>query len=256
MKKILLSYMMVVMGLNAGVLNKEGKYFISWGWNMSEYTKTDIQFRGDNYSYTISDVSASDRQTNFGWVYLREQTIPQYNLKIGYFFNDRESIIFGVDHMKYVMDSPQRVNIDGKAHNGTTYNNGTIDVAGFLAFEHTDGLNYINIAYNYFIPLWEDSTQRHALSLFVGGGAGVMVPRSNVTLIGYEARNDKFRLAGYGIDVQGGFHLDLYEDFFMRGELKGGFIDMLDVATTDKSSDRAMHEFGFFEYSISFGYSF
>jgi len=252
---LLLVSMLLIANLEAGVLNKEGKYFVSWGWNLSEYTNTDIQFTGNGYSYTLSDVSASDRQTDFGWVYIREQTIPQYDLRIGYFFNDRESIVFGGDHMKYVMDSPQVVKINGTDQTGKVHNNGTIEVAGFLAFEHTDGLNYINLAYNYFLPVWEDSTHRHAISLFGGAGAGVVVPRSNVTMLG-KSRNDKFRLAGYGIDIQGGLHIDLYENFFFRGELKAGYIDMISVATSPDDSDRAMHEFGFFEYSFSIGYTF
>ena len=254
-KLLLLASLLLVANLQAGVLDKKGKYFVSWGWNLSEYTNTDISFKGDGYSYTIYDVSASDRQTNFGWIYLTEQTIPQYDLRIGYFFNDRESIVFGGDHMKYVMDSPQAVKIDGVDQNGVPYNNDTKEMAGFLAFEHTDGLNYINVAYNYFLPVWEDSTHRHALSLFAGAGAGIVVPRSNVTMLG-KTRNDEFKLAGYGIDIQGGVHFDFYENFFFRGELKGGYIDMISVATSPDDNDRAMHDFGFFAYSFSIGYTF
>ena len=79
-KLLLLASLLLVANLQAGVLDKKGKYFVSWGWNLSEYTNTDISFKGDGYRYTVYDVSASDRQTNVGWIYLTEQTIPQYDL--------------------------------------------------------------------------------------------------------------------------------------------------------------------------------
>jgi hypothetical protein len=151
---------------------------------------------------------------------------------------------------------PQTVRITGTDHQGNTYTNGQVQLDNFLAFEHTDGLNYWSVAYNYFYPVWQDETQSHALSLFVGGGVGFLLPRSNITMIGYEDTKDEFKLAGYGQDIQTGFHLDLYEDFFLRGELKGGYIFMPDISTTKNSSDTASQGFSFFEYSISFGYTF
>ncbi|MDQ7047779.1 MAG: hypothetical protein Q9M39_09315 [Sulfurovum sp.] len=242
--------------LHADVLDKEGKYFVSWGWNLSDYSKSDISFKGDGYDYTLRDVSASDRQTTLGWVYITEQTIPQYDIRVGYFFTDTDSIVFGVDHMKYVVDSPQVVQISGTDHQGVSHSDGSIQLDGFLKFEHTDGLNYINVAYNKFFPIWQDASRQHALTLFAGAGAGVLIPRSNITLIGYEDRKDDFKLAGYGLDIQGGLHVDLYENFFMRGELKTGYINMPYISTSRNSRDEASQDFFFAQYSFSLGYTF
>ena len=61
----------------------------------------------------------------------------------------------GVDHMKYVVQQNQEVLINGNIDNSsTTYNgnyNETINIEdGFLKFEHSDGLNYINFEYRRF----------------------------------------------------------------------------------------------------------
>ena len=255
-KKLLLMALLFSLSAEAGVLNKKGKWYGYWGYNMSNYSDSTIEFKGNSYDYTLFDVEASDRQNTFSSTYITDITIPQFNVRVGYFFDDRQSISFGLDHMKYVVDVPQTVKINGKDHQGVTHSNAEIPLDNFLSFEHTDGLNYWSVAYNYFYPVWEDESQKHALSLFVGAGVGFLLPRSNVTLIGYEDKEDEFKLAGYGQDVQGGFHFDFYEDFFLRGELKGGYIYMPDVSTTDNSSDTASHGFSFFEYSISFGYTF
>lgn len=242
--------------VEADVLNKKGKWYGYWGYNLSQYSNSDITFKGDTYEYTLYDVSASDRQTALSATYLTEITIPQFNVRFGYFIDDRQSISFGTDHMKYVVDRPQSVSINGTDHQGTSHTNGQIQLDNFLDFEHTDGLNYFSIAYNYFYPLWQDESKSHAFSIFMGAGAGILVPRSNITLIGYEDREDEFKLAGYGLDVQTGFHLDMYENFFLRGELKAGYISMPSISTTDNSSDSASQSFNFLEYSFSLGYTF
>ena len=67
----------------------------------------------------------------------------------------------------------------------------------FLKFEHTDGLNYINL----------DLRRQHEISAFKnvsinlieGIGGGVIIPKSNVTLINNE-RYDEFHFAGFGLN--------------------------------------------------------
>jgi hypothetical protein len=256
MKKIILVIVLLLSSIEADVLDKAGKYYVYYGYNKSVYSNSDIAFKGDGYDYTLLDVKATDRQSDFSLKYLTEITIPQFNFRIGYFIDDTQSISIGTDHMKYVVEVPQKVKINGRDHQGNTHTNGNIELDNFLAFEHTDGLNYINVAYNKFYPVWKNEIGTQAVSLFAGAGLGVLVPKSNVTLIGYKERSDEFKLAGYGVDVQGGMHYDFAENFFLRGELKTGYINMPGIATTNNSSDEASQDFTFFEYSISLGYQF
>jgi hypothetical protein len=62
-------------------------------------------------------------------------TIPQTNLRLGYFINDHYSIAIGVDHMKYVMTQGQTANIKGTISAGTfdgVYNNSQIVLTRFF----------------------------------------------------------------------------------------------------------------------------
>ena len=266
MKKVILALLVAAIGLQAenvetsaplekekGVLNKKGSIFAYWGYNRSFYTDSDIHFRGKGYSYTLRDTAASDRQSDFGWVYLTAGSIPQFNFKLGYFLTDRSSISIGTDHMKYVVDRPQTVIIDGTDHQGNVRNEEAQQLDGFIAFEHTDGLNYVNVAYEYNLPLWVSDSNQHALSLVVGPGVGVLFPKSNVTLYGYAERNDDFKIAGFGVDGHAALSFDFYKYFFVRGEAKVGFIDMPWIATTSSSSDSASQYFGFAEYTAMAG---
>ena len=109
---------------NTGNYNK-GDIYSYWGWNWSWYSKSDIHFKGDNYDFTIHNVSAQDRQTAFTldkYLNPSSMTIPQYNFRVGYFIKKNIDISFGIDHMKYVMQQDQLSRISGFIENsGTVY---------------------------------------------------------------------------------------------------------------------------------------
>jgi hypothetical protein len=256
MKKLVLMLMLMVSGATADVLNKSGKYFLSYGYNRALYSKSDIHFKGNTYDYTLYNVKATDRQTSFSLTYFTDITIPQFNFKLGYYIDDTQSITIGTDHMKYVVSVPQNVKIKGVDHQGNTHSDNQVELDHFLAFEHTDGLNYINVAYNKFYPIWVNENKTQAVSLFSGAGVGILFPKSNVTLIGYSQRNDEFKVAGFAADIQGGIHYDVTESIFIRGELKAGYINMPSISTSNNASDSASQHFTFFEYSLSLGYQF
>ena len=40
----------------------KGKLYFYWGWNKSQYSYSDITFKGDDYNFTLYNVAAKDRQ--------------------------------------------------------------------------------------------------------------------------------------------------------------------------------------------------
>ncbi len=240
------------------------QWYFSWGWNSANYSNSDIHFKGDDHDFTLYNVQASDRQTpttGGGWYdsYLNPGriTIPQTNLRIGYFITKDFSVEFVVDHMKYVMDANQKVKIDNNISNPNIDNrivNGEIVLSeDFLQFEHTDGLNYIGIEANYYQSFWQPN-KNVDVSWLVGGGIAVLYPKSNVTLLDRE-RNDDFYVSGNGYNVKGGIEISFYENFFFRTMIKVGHIDMPKVVTSSVG-DRASQKFDFTEYYGMFGYRF
>jgi len=246
--------------------NNKGKIFVHWGWNQSAYTRSDIHFKGDDYNFTLKDVVAKDRQTAFSLRYFNPSkiTIPQYNFRIGYFFNPKYSISLGFDHMKYVMQQDQTVKINGNiAGSGTeydgSYNNDPIKLAkNFLQFEHTNGLNYLNLEVRKMDNIF-DSRQLKIknidISVIQGIGAGLLYPKSDVTLLSYQ-RNDQWHIAGYGVDLLAGLNVTFFKHFFIQGEAKGGFINLPNIITTNYAADRASQHFFFYQGNVNFGVIF
>lgn len=242
--------------------NKKGSFYIYWGWNRSAYTKSDITFSGNSYDFKLQNVIANDRQSLFkASLYLNPatMTIPQYNLRLGYFFKDKYEISFGSDHMKYVMKNFQTVKMDGHIENsGTPYDGNYVNQdmildTSFLLFEHTDGLNYLNVEARRNDDLV--NVKHFNLSVFYGAGVGALVPRTNTTLLN-NRRYDHFHLSGYGLGVVGGVKLNFFKYFFIKSEAKYGFIHMPDIRTTEFKSDRAKQHFFFMQYNIVFGAQF
>ncbi|WP_343748107.1 hypothetical protein [Fluviicola sp.] len=242
--------------------NKKGSFYIYWGWNRDAYTKSNIHFKGNSYDFTLNKVIANDHQSIFRpnlYFNPGTMTIPQYNLRLGYYFKDKYEISFGSDHMKYVMKNYQTVKMDGHISNSGTpydgvYNNQDMYLdTSFLKFEHTDGLNYLNVEVRRSDALI--NVKHFNLSVNEGIGAGLLVPRTNTTLLG-NPRHDEFHLAGYGIGLVGALKLSFFKYFFIQSEAKYGFIHMPDIRTTRNPADKASQHFFFMQYNVVFGAQF
>jgi hypothetical protein len=244
------------------VTNK-GKFYVYWGWNRGTYSDSDIRFKGENYDFTLSDVTANDRPTEFGfnpYFRLDRITIPQTNYRIGYFFKENYTISIGVDHMKYVMNADQDVKINGTINTGSIFDKVYTDesiklIKDFLTFEHTDGLNYINVEvkrFDDFSYLFGLNSKNLQINLTEGIGAGILFPKSNTKLLNKE-RYDDFHVAGWGVSASVGLNITFLKHFFIQSDFKAGYINMSNIRTTKSASDSASQSFSFLENTLVFG---
>ncbi|WP_035478747.1 hypothetical protein [Gelidibacter mesophilus] len=246
----------------------KGKIFISWGGNRSAFTNSDITFKGDDYEFTIQDVTAHDKPKGWHIDYINpvRMTIPQTNFKLGYFFSDHYTISLGVDHMKYVMDSNKNRVVNGyidlpsneigSIYNGVYEQQNFLVSDEFLQFEHTDGLNYVYAE----IARYDDissifniqNTDKFQINITEGIGAGVLYPKTNTKLLNRE-RYDEFHIAGFGVSASAGLNFTFFKHFFIQGDLKGGYINMGDIRTTHNPSESASQHFFYAESVFSLG---
>lgn len=251
--------------------HNKGKFYVYWGGNRDNYAKSDIHFTGDNYDFTLYDVTAQDRPKGWHIDYVNptRMTIPQTNLRIGYFINDHYNISIGYDHMKYIMDNDIRVKYSGyypqegeiSPTSGNTFGeNATGDeitlTPDFLTFEHTDGLNYVNTEINRVDDISHllrlPNTDKFQINLTEGIGAGFLFPRTNAKVFNKE-RYDEFNVAGYGISAKAGLNFTFFKYFFIQTELKGGYLNMNNIRTSYNPSDKAEQEIWFFQKIITVG---
>ncbi|MES2617432.1 MAG: hypothetical protein V4613_06115 [Bacteroidota bacterium] len=240
-----------------------GNFYFYWGWNRATYTRSDVHFKGTNFDFRVDNVKAKDRQSKLAadpYLRIDEITIPQYNFRMGYFFNNKYNFSIGADHMKYVMVQDQVANVTGDIHGTGTGYNGSYDntpmtMAGdFLQLEHTDGLNYLNMELNRVDDIYIFNKNIVFTGTY-GIGTGILYPRSRCVILANQV-NDQWHLSGYGISAKAGINIKLLKHFFIQGELKTGFINMPNIVIEANSSDRAKQHFGFMQGNIVFGYQF
>jgi hypothetical protein len=241
---------------------RKGDISFLWGWNRGWYSNSDIHFTGSDYDFTLENVVAKDRPTKFDlYKYLHPEqiTIPQTNFRAGYFMTDHYEISLGIDHMKYIVQENQKVRISGEINrsSNTRYNNNYDNeeielVESFLKFEHTDGLNYINLELRRFDRIF--TYENIHLNLTEGLGIGFLLPKTNTILLNNE-RYDQFHLSGYGLNSVLGLNLS-YKRYFIQSELKGGLINMPEIRTTKSTTDKASQYFFFSQINILIGVAF
>lgn len=240
---------------------RKGKIFLYYGWNRSAYSTSDIYFTGSGYNFKLNNVVAHDKPTHFDpKVYFNpgKITIPQYQYRFGYYLSDKYSVSWGFNHMKYVMQPNQTVKITGTintpeagSYNGTYQNQDIVVAPDFLQFEHTNGLNYLDFNFDRTETLWVGRKDRFSLNAIGGFGAGILYPKSDVTLFG--KRQDKWHLAGFGMSSHIALRFEFFRNMFIQAQFEGGFIDMPDILTTGDFQARARQHFFYTEETVVIG---
>ncbi|HTO35479.1 MAG TPA: hypothetical protein VLZ72_04530 [Flavobacterium sp.] len=243
--------------------HNKGKIYIYWGGNRDFYSNSDIRFKGEDYGFTLNNVKAHDKPKGWHIDYINPTriTIPQTNFRVGYFITDKYNISLGIDHMKYVMYNDRTVGYSGDYPDRGSYGEAISDgnvllTEDFLLFEHTDGLNYVNVEFSrvddFSKYLGIKDTDKIQFNLTGGIGAGILYPKTNATLMEKD-RYDDFHISGYGISAKAGLNITFWKYLFVQAELKGGYINMGDIKTTPSKADKASQSFYFAETVIAIG---
>jgi hypothetical protein len=251
--------------------SNKGKFYLHWGYNFSSYAKSDLRLYGKGYDFTLQNVVAHDRPTPLSSTYIdiSRLSIPQFNFHFGYFIKDNYSISLGWDHMKYVLDVPQTVKItgtiapsisdpaiDASAYGGTYFNADFTINPDFLIFEHTDGFNYASVEVERYDDAWRAKKGKMYLALETGLGAGLIVPRTDVRLLGV-GQNNYWNVAGWGVSAKAGAKLFFNTHLFFQGSLKAGWTNLPNIRTTGRNNiDKAQQKISYLQNYWVLGYIF
>jgi hypothetical protein len=263
-------------------LHQKGKFYINWGYNISWYNKSDIHFSGQGHDFVLYDVKAEDfpSRLSLDYVSLRTWSVPQFNFRFGYSFSDKYSVSIGWDHMKYVATDFQTVKmygyldpskvadpimkgnmeyINSKYSPSGLYNDLEVEMtpSDFIHLEHTDGLNYGSIDLERYFDLWQSKGyDRLGVTLVTGGGAGIIVPRTDAHLFG-SGENHFWNIAGWGASVKAGLQINLTKLIYIQSDFKYGYLEMVNIHTSNHYNiDKATQHIVFYENYWLIGFRF
>lgn len=235
---------------------KKGSFYFYWGYNRSVYTKSSLRCIGAGYDFTMKNLQASDNPERFNpSIYFNPKsiTVPQFNVRFGYFFKDNWSLSLGYDHMKYVMDNKQLVNLHGHIDEGISdqwsgdyYGEEMRTNNKFIHYENSDGLNYMRIELSrYFelISFGQNNWLRINTQLGISSG---FILSFNDFNFGNQFDRKTVSISGYGISMSGGIRLDFFNRFFIQTNVDGGIIHQIKVKTRPNDDySHAKQIFGF-----------
>lgn len=238
---------------------KNAMYFY-WGYNRSIYTKSDIRFWGPDYDFILRDAAAKDRPSGQFKTYVNPATIsvPQFNIRVGWYYKFRWDWSIGYDHMKYVMRDYQELYVNGFINGTTSSNlNGTFTNddgkvlirRNDLHYENTNGLNYCSVQLNNTAPIWKTNDNKFAILRRLGGGAGFIITQTDFHWDGQEYHSG-FKFSGYGISAHAGLRFDFFNRFFILNSYSAGFIHLPKNETIQHQGHYASQKFLYGSWEI------
>ena len=268
-KGFFISIAVILLTLNAGAQNysfkkkfgnqKNAMYFY-WGYNRAAFTKSDIRFVGSNYDFVLVDAAAKDRPSDKLSTYFDPSTftVPQFNIRLGWYYKFRWDWSIGYDHMKYVVRDYQNLYINGYIdQEANSMLNGEFTNAdgrylirpSFLHYENTNGLNYISAQLNNTAPLFKSNDRNFVVQRRLGGGLGIVVTQTDFVWDD-EQFHSRLKLGGYGFSAHAGLRFDFFNRFFLENSYSAGFIHLPRNTTIVRDGDYASHKFVFGQWQI------
>lgn len=255
-KFIIFTLMLTLSGLVSGqriyknhkkISNGKGTLWGYWGYNRSAYTKSDLYIVGPGYDFILKNATASDNPTKKIKDYfdITKFTVPQFNLRIGYYYKEKYALSLGYDHMKYVFDDGNQVLIQGDIDpslnavwSGDYKDAQVVTNRSDFHYENSHGLNYIRLELTRTDRLYQNRQKTFAISSNVSLGTGCVLTNNDFNFAGKFERNTA-SVSGFGFSGHASVRLEFFRHVFLQGELNGGRINLLQVRTDQ--SDRSAH---------------
>lgn len=239
--------------------NGKGNFYMAWGYNRDAFSSSDLHFydAGKNYDFTLYNAKAKDRP-GFNMIVRQAAKLdfatPQYNYRIGYYFKKKNhlGIELSFDHTKYVMVDYQTLHLKGQVGDKYYDLDTLITPDAFLEFEHTNGANFLMANFLYRKNFLKSQNGKQWLSLVVKTGAGIVIPKTDVTLFG-EQLDNKFHIAGWLTGLETGLRYD-FRHFFAEATAKGAFCNYSNVLILPGT--KANHRFWAAEVILTAGFQF
>lgn len=244
---------------------KKGTFYVLWGYNRDWFAKSTIHFRNDGdpnlhnekgvYDFTLYNVTAADRPQFNRIKDIKNITVPQFNFRIGYYFNDKhdQGIELNYDHAKYVVNDWQTAQIKGSAF-GESFDKDTVLNPNSFHFEHTDGANFWLLNYMKRFKICEGKNLKHNVGLIIKPGIGIVYPRTDVTLFGNRV-NNSWHISGFCAGIEAGLRAELWKHLTIEFTGKGVYADYFAIIVQGKGNGQAKQKMLAFEAILNIGYS-
>ncbi len=234
--------------------SKKPRFYFSWGYNTERYSKSNIHIVQSklNNDYTFNNTLAHDK---IGWNHLfqNDLTIPQYNYRLGYFFNKKQNLAIELnfDHTKYVVTEGQQIHVTGTMHNSEI---DTTIITGnqILAYQLNNGANFFLINLVKQVGLYSPKSKKVNLNFLGKIGVGPVIPHVQNTIFGKE-NIPHFQFGGWNTGIEAAIKATFFNYVYLEF---CGKLDFANYAKLKIYEGYANHHFITRELILNLGINF
>jgi hypothetical protein len=238
-----------------------GRFYGSWGYNMEWYTHSNITVDQPqlNNDFAYEDLSAHDR---IGWnnLFHVQPTIPQYNYRIGYFFDEKQlwGIEISFDHTKYVVYQGNNAEVKGTL-NGRQVDTTILINQSTLYWQLNNGANWFDLNITRKLPIYSTSDNKFVLYALVKAGTGPNVPHVDDVIFGHQ-NIDHFQYGGWNVGTEALIRATFFQYAFVEfsNKLIYAWYYGLQVygGSATVNNGWAQQSFGSYEWIANIGFTF
>ena len=233
---------------------RPGAVYFSWGYNGEWYTRSTVHVKqnSDGNDYDLIHVQARDHK---GWdegIFNKALTIPQYNYRLGYYFNDKQdlAIELNFDHTKYIIVDGQNIHFKGSQSHASLDTN--------IVFSGNNGFYYyLNNGANFFlvnlvkrVGLYHSKDNNLRVDLTGKAGIGPVIPHVENSFFGHP-NDPHFQLGGWNTGLETALRFTVMRYAYLEMSQKVDYARYSNLKIYDGT---AKQNFGTYELILSIGF--
>lgn len=234
---------------------RKGELYFSWGYNKEWYTNSNVKVNQPslNSNYTLSSVHSHD---HIGWdqgIFSIPISIPQYNYRLGYFFNKKKGLAFEInfDHTKHIITDGQNIRLSGILNGKQTDSTINFSEGNGFYYYLNNGANFLlfNI-----VKRWnwsEGKTGNVKIDALGKAGIGPLIPHVQNSLFG-KANEPGFQIGGWNMGVEAAIRATFYKYVYLEFSNK---LDYARYSNLKVYQGTARQAFGTYELVLSLGFT-
>jgi hypothetical protein len=235
---------------------RKHELYFSWGYNTEWFTNSNIRVSqpalGNNY--TFEDLKGHDHRGWDGQFFTKALSIPQYNYRLGYVFNEEKGLAFEInfDHTKFIFGDDQVVHIKGtvnhKPYNGNVlFSQSNADSSSYYYLNNGANFLLFNLVKRW--RLYHDHSEKLKIDFLGKAGIGPVIPHVENDFFGN--KNDPhFQFGGWNIGVEGALKATFFNLVYLEYTNK---LDYARYSNLKIYEGTAKQAFGTYEMILNLG---
>lgn len=243
---------------------RKGEFYFSWGYNKEWYTRSNVTIDQPELGnkFTMRNVRAHDHP---GWdegLFSKAISIPQYNYRIGWFFNRKKGwgVEINFDHTKYIIADGQYVHVTGTMNNKPVDDRVTFKENQNAHAGDSSSYYFLNNGANFLLfnivkrwHLYSNKKETVVIDGLTKAGIGPVIPHVENKFFDQPGNDPHFQLGGWNVGLEGAVRATFFKYVYLEYANK---LDYARYSGLKIYKGKAKQAFGTYEMILNLGVTF